>query len=187
MPRQLELLKRSDLEIQPESGRSEPRLWIRRLAIWSEPGVILREVILRPGLNIIWAPDPADRPSDTEEAAPGHGSGKTLFCRLLRYCLGEDRFAPSEQREKIVAAFPNGMVGAEIMVDGTQWAVVRPIGTTRKHFAIRDTAVGAVKVDADPTGVVPFLEAVTASILSHDVATLVPVDDPLNAWPVALA
>ena len=187
MPRQLELLERSGLEIQPGAGRSEPRLWIRRLVIWSEPGVILREVILRPGLNIIWAPDPADRPSDTEEAAPGHGSGKTLFCRLLRYCLGEDRFAPSEQREKIVATFPNGMVGAEIMVDGTQWAVVRPIGTTRKHFAIRDTAVGAVKIDADPSGMDPFLEAVTASILSDDVAALVPVNDRLNAWPVALA
>ena len=187
MPRQLELLKRSGLEIQPEAGRSEPRLWIRRLVIWSEPGVILREVILRPGLNIIWAPDPADRRGDTEEAAPGHGSGKTLFCRLLRYCLGEARFAPSEQREKIIAAFPNGMVGAEIMVDGTQWAVVRPIGTTRKHFAIRDAAVDAVKMDADPTGMDPFLEAVTASILSDDVAALVPVNDRLNAWLVALA
>lgn len=187
MPRQLELLKRSGLEIQPEAGRSEPRLWIRRLVIWSEPGVILREVILRPGLNIIWAPDPVDRPGDTEAAAPGHGSGKTLFCRLLRYCLGEARFAPSEQREKIIATFPNGMVGAEIMIDGTQWAVVRPIGTTRKHFAIRDTAVGAVKIDADPTGMDPFLNAVTASILSDDVATLVPVNDRLSAWPVALA
>ena len=121
------------------------------------------------------------------EAAPGHGSGKTLFCRLLRYCLGEARFAPSEQREKIIAAFPNGMVGAEIMVDGTQWAVVRPIGTTRKHFAIRDASVDAVKMDADPTGMDPFLEAVTASILSDDVAALVPVNDRLNSWLVALA
>ncbi len=188
MPKQLELLGRSGLEIQPEANRSEPRLWIRRLVIWNEPGVILREVSLRPGLNIIWAPDPADRPGGSEQhAAPGHGSGKTLLCRVLRYCLGEDRFAAHEQREKIVAAFPTGLVGAEIIVDGTQWAVVRPIGTTRKHFAIRDTTVDAVSIDAVPTGMDPFLEAVATSILSKDVAGLVSGGDRLSAWLVALA
>ena len=188
MPRQLELLGHSGLEIQPEADRSEPRLWIRRLVIWSKPGVILREVTLRPGLNIIWAPDPADLPGGSDgQAAPGHGSGKTLFCRLLRYCLGENRFAPDEQREKIVAAFPSGLVGAEIMADGTQWAVVRPIGTTRKHFAIRDAAVDAVNINAVSTGVDPLLEAIATSILSDDVTALIPGGDPLTAWQVALA
>ena len=188
MPGQLELLKRSGLEIEPEANRSEPRLWIRRLVIWSEPGVVLREIRLRPGLNIIWAPDPSDRPGGSEEqVAPGHGSGKTLFCRLLRYCLGEDRIAPDEQREKIVAAFPSGLVGAEIMVDGTQWAVVRPIGTTRKHFAIPDATVAAVNINAVPTGVDPLLEAIATSILSDDVAALIPGGDRLRAWLVLLA
>ena len=188
MPRQLELLGRTGLKIQPETDRSEPRLWIRRLIIWSKPGVILREVTLRPGLNIIWAPDPADLPGGSDgQAAPGHGSGKTLFCRLLRYCLGEDRFAPDEQREKIVAAFPSGLVGAEIMVDGTQWAMVRPIGTTRKHFAIRDAAVDAVNMNAVPTGVDPLLEAIATSVLSDDVAALIPGGDRLTAWLVALS
>ena len=188
MSKQLELLARSGLVVQPEANRSEPRLWIRRLVIWSEPGVVLREITLRPGLNIIWAPDPADRPGGSEQhAAPGHGSGKTLLCRLLRYCLGEDRFAPHEQREKIVATFPNGLVGAEIMVDGTQWAVLRPIGTSRKHFAIRDTTVDAVNVDAVPTGMDPFLEAVTTTILSDDVSDLIPGGDRLRAWLVVIA
>ena len=91
MPRQLELLERSGLEVEPEANRSEPRLWVRRLVIWSEPGIVVREITLRPGLNIIWAPDPADLPGVSDgQTAPGHGSGKTLFCRLLRYCLGED-------------------------------------------------------------------------------------------------
>ena len=118
---------------------------------------------------------------------PGHGSGKTLFCRLLRYCLGEDRFAPDEQREKIIAAIPSGLVGAEIMVDGTQWAVVRPIGTTRKHFAIPDATVAAVNINAVPTGVDPLLEAIATSILSDDVAALIPGGDRLRAWLVVLA
>ena len=107
MPRQLDLVGHADLELEPESGRSEPRLWVRRFVIWSEPGVVLREIHLRPGLNIIWAPDPADRAASADgDVTVGHGSGKTLFCRLLRYCLGEDRFAPAEQRDRIAGAFP---------------------------------------------------------------------------------
>ncbi len=188
MPRQLELLGRSGLKVQPQANRSEPRLWIRRLVIWSEPGVILREIRLRPGLNIIWAPDPADRIDVSEQnAILGHGSGKTLFCRLLRYCLGEDRFAPNEQRDKISQAFPKGEVGAEIIVDGTQWAVVRSTGMDRQQCAVRDADLDAVAIDVERSGIEPFLEAVTTSILSEDVAALVSSDDSLHAWPIALA
>ena len=188
MSEQLELLARSGLVVQPEANRSEPRLWIRRLVIWSAPGQILRKITLRPGLNIIWAPDPADQPAVSEDhAVPGHGSGKTLLCRLLRYCLGESRFAPREQREKIVAAFPDGLVGAEVMVDGTQWAVVRPVGTSRKHFAMKDGSLSAASEDVSPTGMDPFLAAVATTILSDDVADLVPGDDRLSAWLVSLA
>ena len=38
---------------------------------------------------------------------------RPLLCRLLRYCLGEDRFAPEDQRAEIAATFPDGLVGAE--------------------------------------------------------------------------
>ena len=41
MPRQLDLLARSGLDLKAEAGRSEPRLWVRRLVIWSEPGTML--------------------------------------------------------------------------------------------------------------------------------------------------
>ena len=188
MSKQLELLARSGLVVHPEANRSEPRLWVRRLVIWSEPGVVLREITLRPGLNIIWAPDPADHPAGSEgHSVPGHGSGKTLLCRLLRYCLGEDRFAAHEQREKIAAALPKGIVGAEIVVDGTRWAVLRPIGSLRKHFAIPDATLDAVNLDAPPKGMDPFLAAVATTILSDDVADLVPGDERLRAWLVALA
>ena len=189
MPRQLELLGRSNPEVQPEASRSEPRLWIRRLVIWNEPGVVLREIRLRPGLNIIWAPDPADR-SDVsgQDAILSHGSGKTLFCRLLRYCLGEDHLAPNEQRDKISQAFPRGRVGAEIVVDGIQWAVARSIGIDREHFAVPEVDLEAVESgDPEPAGVDPFLEAVAAGILSDDVAALVSGGDPLSAWRITLA
>ena len=98
MPRQPDLFGPVAPEIRPAAGRSEPRLWVRRLAIWSAPGVLLREIRLRPGLNVLWAPDPADQGGVTESVSGvGHGSGKTLFCRLLRYCLGEDRFGSAQK------------------------------------------------------------------------------------------
>ena len=113
MTRQLDLPGHAGLELEPEAGRSEQRLWVRRFVIRSEPGVMLREIHLRPGLNIIRAPDPADRVAVSGgDDTVGHGSGKTLLCRLLRYCLGEDRFAPAEQRARIAGAFPEAMESA---------------------------------------------------------------------------
>ena len=189
MTRQLDLLGHAGLELEPEAGRSEPRLWVRRLVIWSEPGVMLRELHLRPGLNIIWAPDPADRVAASGGGnTVGHGSGKTMFCRLLRYCLGEDRFAPAEQRARIAGAFPQGRVGAEVMLDGVCWSVVRPIGAERRHLAIRDAELSQVTLQDDAaSGLTPFLDAVVAAFLPGEVATLVPGENPANSWLVALA
>jgi hypothetical protein len=189
MPGQLDLLTRSGLDLRAEAGRSEPRLWVRRLVIWSEPGTVLREITLRPGLNVVWSPDPADRAGTSESNnALGHGSGKTLFCRLLRYCLGEDRFAPDDQRYGIAQAFPEGVVGAEVVVDGTEWAVLRPIGTGRQHFAIPGVGLDqAVAGSFASTGMEPFLQAVETNILSPDVVALIPGDHPLHAWQIALA
>ena len=122
------------------------------------------------------APDPADRAASADgDVTVGHGSGKTLFCRLLRYCLGEDRFAPAEQRDRIAGAFPEGRVGAEVMLGGTQWSVVRPIGVGRRHFAIRDADLDQVGIgDDSATGMAQFLEAVVAGVLSNEVAALIP-------------
>ena len=189
MPRQPDLFGPVAPEIRPAAGRSEPRLWVRRLAIWSAPGVLLREIRLRPGLNVLWAPDPADQGGVTESVSGvGHGSGKTLFCRLLRYCLGEDRFAQDDQRERVAHAFPEGEVGAEVIVDGIPWAVVRPIGTGRRHVAVRDAAlVQVARERPEPTGMAPLLDAIAASLRHGDLLPFLPVDRPRDVWLLALA
>ena len=69
-----DLFPRTPFSITPEAGRTEPRLWVRRLAIWSDPNTIIRDIRLKRGLNIIWSPDPR-----TTDAAMGHGGGKTMF------------------------------------------------------------------------------------------------------------
>lgn len=188
MPQQLDLIARPELHLRPEAGRTQPRLWVRRLVIWSEPGNVLREVRLRPGLNIVWSPDPADQESADASGALGHGSGKTLFCRLLRYCLGEDHFAPKAQEDSIALAFKNGLVGAEVVLGGTVWAIVRPIGMGRRHVAVPNEDLDVLAVGTqEATGVEPFLEAVENTVLSEDVVALLPGDHARRAWLIALA
>lgn len=187
MPKQLDLIAKLPLQIRLEE-RTEPRLWIRRLVVWSEPGVILQDISLGPGLNIVWSPDPADTDdAHVADEALGHGSGKTMFCRLLRYCLGEDRFAPEEQRSHIAHAFREGCVGAEIMIDGMLWSVIRPIGLGRKHFAILGKGVHEVDISTEATGLDPFLAAVETQILSDEITQLIPGDRKHYAWLIALA
>ncbi len=97
MALQGELFPDPEVVITLDNARREPRVWVSRLVIWEKPGEILREVRLRRGLNVIWSPDPgANRAALGQDAGSGHGAGKTLFCRLLRYCLGEDSFSNDE-------------------------------------------------------------------------------------------
>jgi hypothetical protein len=190
MPRQPDMFTPA-LTLHPPVGADCPRLWVRRLTIWSEPAAEpLRDIALRPGLNIVWSPD-GTRAEDGSavDGAMGHGSGKTLFCRLVRYCLGEERFAPEDQRQQIATAFPNGFVGAEIVLDSVPWAVVRPLGLRRRHMAVEHGDLNRIAAgDGTHTGLEPFLDAVEDAILTRDVADLIPGHrQERRAWPIALA
>ena len=133
MARQAELFPP---KIDPPSapkGRTGPRLWVRRLAIFRDPQTLIREVKLKPGLNIIWSPDM----SNSGSQALAHGSGKTTFCRLLRACLGEPAYATEAQRQLLMARLPNGLFGAEILVDGACWVAIRPLGLPGGEFVVQ--------------------------------------------------
>jgi hypothetical protein len=188
MPRQPDLFGHAALTVQPESGRAQPRLWVRRLTIWSDSDTRIRDIELRPGLNIIWSPDPSDQSNSGDTDYLGHGSGKTLFCRLLRFCLGEERYAPDEQRLRIATALPEGWVSAEVLVDGALWGVVRPLGAGRPHYAVPDASPEELLAgNLPPTGIEPLLEVVERQIVTPGVAALIPGEHRLDAWRVALA
>lgn len=122
-------------------GRAEPRLWIRRLAIFKDRETIIRDVSLKPGLNIIWTPDM----SSTGRRALAHGSGKTTFCRLLRACLGEPSYATDAQRLRLMTRLPNGLFAAEILIDGVCWVAARPLGLPGGEFVVQaDTIEDAI-------------------------------------------
>ncbi len=169
------------LVVAPPASAQEPCLWIRRVVIWEEPGKApIQDFPLRPGLNIIWTPD---------DNGIGHGGGKSLLCRLLRYCLGEEQFAPAEQRDRIVEGFKEGWIGAEVVLDGKCWAVLRPLGIRRKHFAVQGGKLEELIVgDAPATGLDGLLNAVEDAILTPEVKRLVAGENPNHrAWQIALA
>lgn len=191
MPQQPDLLGSPLLRVHPRDDGDGPRLWIRRLAIWDEPGGMkIRDITFRTGLNVIWSPDGADSlPSGFPIDTIGHGSGKTLLCRLIRYCLGEDRYAPDDQRERVSGAFPDGYVGAEVMLDDVCWAIFRPLGVRRRNYAIAGGNLDEIASgEQAATGLEPFLNAVEENILTADLASLISGQrSGLRSWPIALA
>jgi hypothetical protein len=170
-------------DIKPASGQDGPRLWIRRLIIWSKPGEIVREIPFRPGLNIIWSPD-----TGGNGVGMGHGGGKTSLCRLLRYCLGEDSFGSDEQRDLIGTALPDAHVGATIVLDGEDWTVVRPIGDVRRpHFAQPGGELDkAFTFDMPNTTMRPLLTAIARAIMPTATPHMPIGSSPEDAWKLAL-
>ncbi|WP_438479704.1 coiled-coil domain-containing protein [Oleiharenicola lentus] len=125
--------------------KKTPDVWVKRLVIFGrlqpKPDII-RDIPLRRGLNIIWAEEPESTTDKTDIA--GHSAGKTTFCRLLRYVLGEKTYSNRAGMQAIKASFPNGYVAAEIMIEGVQWAVLRPLGENRNSWILRDGTVEQV-------------------------------------------
>jgi hypothetical protein len=76
-------------------------------------------------VNIISSPPG----STAEEISTGHAAGKTLFCRQLRFCLGEESFADPEDTVVIREKFRDGGIGAEIRLGGETWVVRRAFST----------------------------------------------------------
>jgi hypothetical protein len=190
MSLQPDLIGPQPFTVTPATGVTGPRLWVRRLVIWNEPGgEKLRDVSLAPGLNIIWSPDGADdAAAGGQTNAIGHGSGKTLFCRLIRYCLGEGRFATEAQRERIGTALLNGLVGAEVILDGICWAIVRPLGVRRRHMAVSNGNLEEIAAgEGSSTGLEPFIQAIEQSIITPALAGLIRPGTGEAVWPVALA
>ena len=129
-------------ELKLKPVRSQPTVWVSRLVILerlSPEPVIIRDIALTRGLNIVWAEEPENDDSDAEIC--GHSAGKTTFCRFLRYVLGENTFGTKDASELIRKALPDGYVAAEIHVGGNKWAVRRPFGSGRMSYIKQDATI----------------------------------------------
>jgi hypothetical protein len=178
-----ELFPRPAFSLTPEPGRTGPKLWVRRVVIWREPNVVLQDVPLRPGFNVVWSPD-----SQTPDSPIGHGGGKTTFCRLFRFCLGEDTFAPDDLRRRIGEVFPKGWVGAEIVLDGEVWTVLRSLGYRRRDIVHAGGSLDlAFSEDRKVTGMASLMEAFNRSFMGN-IPKLMPSSIGSDgAWKALLA
>jgi hypothetical protein len=122
--------------------KHSPDVWVRRVVIISKltpKPAIIRDIPLRRGLNIVWAEEP-ESDTDTSDIA-GHSAGKTSFCRLIRYVLGEKTFANKGNTQVIKKSFPNGYVAAEINIKDSVYAVLRPLGDNRNSYIRKNAKI----------------------------------------------
>lgn len=77
-------------------------------------------------------------------AVSGHGTGKTTFCRFLRYILGEATFGNDEQRARLREAFPEGWIVGDISLDGVPWIVCRPFKVGPASYAYRNRRINTL-------------------------------------------
>lgn len=170
--------------------RSEPNVWISRLAIYEKLGrepLVIRDIQLSRGLNIVWAEEKEE--DDPAAEISGHSAGKTTFCRLIRYLLGERAFGNRANMDLIRKSIPEGYVAAEIHVMGKRWAVRRPFGAGRMSYMQENGTIdelleqhtGAVTQDDYPKklGLERLLE-------SLETATVVRTDETIQ-WGHVLA
>jgi hypothetical protein len=69
--------------------------------------------------------------------------GKTSFCRLIRYLLGEEHYGNEDLRLAIVAkeSLSRAWVLGEIILNGDAWVVARPLYAGARHFAIKGISI----------------------------------------------
>lgn len=149
-------------ELKPGVGLAEPRLWVRRLRLWHdfadddpERG---RNIPFRRGLNIVSSP----AGPTAAQFSTGHAAGKTLLCRQIRYCLGEDTFADPEDTAAIRTRFPNGGVGAEVRLCGETWVVRRAFASRADDRALQAESLEALTNDILRGTFGTFREAIEA-------------------------
>ena len=188
MAKQRELFRKAEVPVQLSADSREPRVWVKRLVIWSDPETIIRDIPLRRGLNIVWSPDPGAGVAELgAEAGSGHGAGKSLFCRLLRYCLGEESFAASDLRHAVAEKYPKAIVGAEVVVGGRTWGVIRPLGIGRKTV-VGESSPEALLIDGTSrTGITPLIGAIEEELRLDTLEANMPTTAVSKAWLLALA
>lgn len=188
MARQRELFPEPETILGLHKKRRDPNLWVRRVLIWSEPTKLIREVELRRGLNIVWSPDAgADMAQLGSPEASGHGAGKSLFCRLIRYCLGEHGFATSELTERIGEVLVEGWVGAEVVVGGQTWGIVRPLGHAKKSRVGKCPPEQLLSPGRNRPGASVLAEAIADHVLESGLEQHIPGNKEGRAWLTALA
>lgn len=178
-----------DLIASLSTRQGAPRLWVERLAIYSEPEAdhCIRSISFRRGVNIIWAREPAEGSAYTGIHAAGHGVGKTSLCLMLRYCLGDSAKAIDELRDEVVGEFPNGGVGAVVHVGDETFSVFRFFNLYREGFASSGADLEALLASKGSQPYKAFEASLTESMLARVSPRTIPETGQAIEWRHLLA
>lgn len=168
--------------------RDQPRLWIEHLWLLEsrEPLSIIRTVALRPGVNVVWAREP-ETDTGSGLASAGHGVGKTSFCLLLRYCLGDEAQSITTLRDKAAGSFARGGVAAKVHLDGTTWVVFRPYGAYAHSLAGRGDNLQALFANELEGTFQDFLDELKQAFIDRLPAQTMPGTNQPLEWRHLLA
>ena len=170
---------RTNATPQQVDGRKRPLVWVKKIALYEtiDPLTEIRQIGFTTGLNIIQG----EAVESDGAFQSGHGIGKTTVCRLIRYCLGEKSFGQKHVVEEVKHCFPNAYVGAVIVLNGAEWAVLRPLGNRIKEYALEGVTLdGLVKAKgAHPFDA--FCERLSGLVLAG-----VPVGESLSSGQTLL-
>lgn len=177
--------------ISPSAKITEPFLWFENLYLVKQLGAglseknLIRSFKLRRGLNVLWA-EPED-PETSEglygDGIAGHSTGKTLFCRILRYLLGEPNFGTPELKEHVKDTFRELWAVATIRLNGKTWIVGRPLAGAGTSFATEEGSAEEVFSKVPPlTGYSDF-EAALENGCGRPLSEMFPLDAWRNLIP----
>jgi len=189
LPGLADMLVPASPSLKPVAERASPALWIHKLAVYrSWPPTRdnrLREIVLRRGLNVVWA-----RPAGENFAASrlaGHGAGKTIFCRLIRYVLDEANAGSTEFREAFEGKLGIGWVLAEVYLADKRWLVGRPIMASAggyHSFAVEGGSLEDSFSEKPPrAGYSEYRAAVDAAVFSGMPLKTLPDSRKTLDWP----
>jgi hypothetical protein len=155
-----------------------PIVWVERIALFESIELPpFRQVELARGLNIIWASEQSG-----QQEHLGHGVGKTSFCRLLRYCLGEKTFAPRALRRRVIEAYPRGYVAAEVWVGELKWVIARPFDSQFKRFAQNSGAIDGIFQADGKNAWDEYLESIDKTVFPFSKAPTLPSSGQDFTW-----
>jgi len=142
-------------KLVPNTAIAEPFIWIKEIRFYGNGFSDLRRAIkLRRGMNILWSTS-TDPNAEEKSKASGHAAGKSLFCRMIRYILGEPTFATEHTAQEIRNRYINGVIAAEIGLNGEPWLIVRPVGLRQKHTAYSNATFDML-IDGNAPEPIPY-------------------------------